>query len=98
MKKNIYKLKGVDCANCGVKIENKLDKLNGVFSSNYVFMLERLEVTYDEEIISDDKIENTIVNTISGVKIISKKEGVVTECEVSKGKDKVKMILFRKRK
>ena len=48
MKKNIYKLKGVDCANCGVKIENKLDKLNGIFSSNYVFMLERLEVIYDD--------------------------------------------------
>lgn len=101
MKKIIYKLKGVDCANCGVKIEDKINKLNGVYFSNYTFMTERLNVIFDESFISEDIIESTIVNTISGVKIVNKKEIEVTNEDIkltTKKNDKVKMILFRKRR
>lgn len=101
MKKNCYKLKGVDCANCGLKIEDKLNKLNGVYFSGYTFMTERLEVLFDENTISEENIENTIINTISGVKIVKKIELEVTTEDImltKKKNDKVKMILFRKRR
>lgn len=101
MKKNCYKLKGVDCANCGLKIEDKVNKLDGVHFSNYIFMIERLEVLFDENIITDEIIEKTITNTISGVKIVKKTDLEVTMEDImliKKKNDKVKMILFRKRR
>ena len=101
MKKNCYKLNGVDCANCGLKIEDKLNKLNGVYFSGYTFMTERLEVLFDENTISEENIENTIINSISGVKIVKKIELEVTMEDImltKKKNDKVKMILFRKRR
>lgn len=97
MKKNCYKLKGVDCANCGLKIQDKVNKLNGVHFSGYTFMTERLEVLFDENTISEENIENIIINTISGVKIVKKIELEVT-MEVLQKNDKVKRILFRKRR
>ena len=101
MKKKCYKLKGVDCANCGIKIEDKIRKLNGVYFSGYTFMTERLEVLYDENTISEENIENVIINTIDGVKIVKKIDLEVTMEDINltkKKNDKVKMILFRKRR
>ena len=101
MKKKCFKLSGVDCANCGVKIEDKVNKLNGVFFSGYTFMTERLNVLFDENTITEEVIEDTIVNTISGVKIVKKIDLEVTMEDIkltTKKNDKVKMILFRKRR
>ena len=101
MKKKSYKLNGVDCANCGIKIEDKLNKLEGVYFSGYTFMTERLNVLFDENIITEEKIESTIINTINGVKIVRKMDLEVTMEDIKltqKKSDKVKMILFRKRR
>ena len=101
MKKKRYKLNGVDCAACGLKIEDKLTKLDGIYFSSYTFMTERLDVLFDENIISEDKIENVIVNIISDVKIVRKTDLEVTPEDIKltqKKNDKVKMILFRRRK
>jgi len=78
MKKTCYKLKGVDCANCALKIEDKVNKLNGVYFSEYTFMTERINVLFDENVVNEEKIENTIVNTINGVKIVRKMDLEVT--------------------
>ena len=101
MKKKCFKLSGVDCANCGVKIEDKVNKLNGVYFSGYTFMTERLNVLFDENTVTEEVIENTIMNTISGVKIVRKNDLEVTMEDIKltqKKNDKVKMILFRKRR
>ena len=101
MKKKCYKLSGVDCANCGVKIEDKVNKLNGVYFSGYTFMTERLVVLFDENTATEEIIENTIINTINGVKIVKKKDLEVTIEDIKltpKKNDKVKMILFKKRR
>ena len=101
MKKKCYKLNGVDCANCGIKIEDKLNKLDGVYFSGYTFMTERLNVLFDENIIAEEKIEDTIVSTIKGVKIVRKLDLEVTMEDIKltqKKNDKVKMIFFRKRR
>jgi len=101
MKKKLYKLSGVDCANCGLKIEDKLIKLNGVNYSSFTFITSRLIVIYDENIILEEKIENTIKNTIYGVRIISKKDLELTDEDINICKpetNKVKRILFNRKK
>ena len=101
MKKIYYKINGVDCANCGLKIQDNVHKLEGVHFSGYTYMTERLDVLFDENIITEDKIEDVIVNTISGVKIVRKTEIEVTMEDIKliqKKNDKVKMIFFRRKK
>lgn len=101
MKKIYYKLKGVDCANCGLKIQDNVGKLNGVYFSGYTYMTERLDVLFDENTITEEKIEGVIVNTISGVKIVKKIDLEVTMEDINltqKKNDKVKMIFFRRKK
>ena len=44
MKKNTYKLGNIDCASCGLKIEQGVNRLDGVESSSLNFMLQRFYV------------------------------------------------------
>ena len=96
MKKNIYKLKNIDCAACALKLEDKLSKLNGVTSSNVNYMFLKLIVTLDETIVSDEQIEECIHKSLSGVRIVEKngEEFIDTYEEVGI----FKKILFRGRK
>lgn len=72
MKKNIYKLDNIDCAACATKIEDVVNKLEGVFSSNLNFITLNFLVSFDEKIISDEEIENCIHKSLRGVKILKK--------------------------
>jgi len=72
MKKNIYKLDNIDCAACGLKIEDYINKLDGVFSSSLNSILLKFHVEFDENIISDEEIEKGIHKALRGVKIIQK--------------------------
>ena len=69
MKKN-FKLKGLDCANCAVKIEEKVKKIDGVEDASVSFMAQKLVV----EINSDDdeilkKIRKTVKKEETDVKV-----------------------------
>lgn len=57
MKENIYKLSNIDCPSCALKVEDGLNKLNGVTSSNLNYIFLKLSVTFDENIIRDEEIE-----------------------------------------
>lgn len=72
MKKNIYKLSGIDCANCAQKIEDKLNKTDGVYEASLSFVIQKLFVTYEETMINDAEIEECIHKSLSGVRIVSK--------------------------
>ena len=72
MKKNIYKLSGIDCANCAQKIEDKLNKTDGVYEASLSFVIQKLFVTYEETMINDEEIEECIHASLSGVRIVSK--------------------------
>ena len=50
MKKNTYRLKNIDCAACALKIEDGVNKLEGVESSSLNFMLLKFFVTFDDKI------------------------------------------------
>ena len=72
MKNNIYKLSGIDCANCAQKIEDKLNRTDGVYEASLSFVIQKLFVTYEETIINDEEIEECIHKSLSGVRIIAK--------------------------
>lgn len=96
MKKNIYKLENIDCMACSVKIEESVNKLEGVFSCNLNYMLLKFIVNFDENIINDEEIENCIYKSLSGVRIVQKnnKEFIDTYEEVKK----FKKMIFRPRR
>ena len=95
MKTNRYKIAGVDCAACGLKIEDGLNKLDGVSESNYNFMFQKLSVTFDEEIVTDETIETTIHKSLSGITITEKNNQFFEDTYSEPGV--FKKILFRPR-
>ena len=61
-----FKIRGLDCANCAVELERKINKLDGIDEANINFIAERMELEiYDDE----DKEE-----VIKRVKKLIKKE------------------------
>ena len=64
MKSN-YKVEGLDCANCASKLEISIGKIKGVKKVNINFMMQRMEIEYDEN--NKDEI-------IKEVKKVIKKE------------------------
>ena len=60
MKKN-FKLKGLDCANCAVKIEEKVKKIDGVEDASVSFMAQKLVVEINSD---DDEILKKIRKTV----------------------------------
>ena len=49
--KKTFRLKGLDCANCAAKLENEIQKIDGVENATVSFMTEKLvfEVIEGEE-------------------------------------------------
>ncbi len=46
--KSKFKIKGLDCANCAAELERVIQKIEGVESANISFMMQRMELEYDE--------------------------------------------------
>lgn len=72
MKKNVYKLTGIDCANCAQKIEDRLNKTDGIYEASLSFVIQKLFVTYEETMINDEEIEENIHKALNGVRIVAK--------------------------
>lgn len=47
MKRN-YRLNGLDCANCGAKLENKISKIKGVNEVSISFMTLKMVIDIDD--------------------------------------------------
>lgn len=48
MKKK-FKLNNLDCANCGAKIEDEINRLDGVKSATVSFVMQKLTIEADDE-------------------------------------------------
>ncbi len=46
--KKVFRLEDIDCANCAAKMENAINKINGVEKATVNFMMKKLTVTADE--------------------------------------------------
>ncbi len=72
--KKIYNLSGLDCANCAAELERAIGKVEGVKQVNINFMMQRMELEYDEN------SKEEIIKKIK--KIIKKEEPDVTIEEI----------------
>ncbi len=96
MKQNTYKLSNIDCAACALKIEEAVNKLEGVNSCGLNYILSKLFVTFDENIISDEEIELCVHKSLNGVRIIEKNNSEFVD--TYEEPNVFKKILFRGRK
>lgn len=44
--KAIFKFEGIDCTNCALKLENKLNKIEGINNCNINFLSQRIIFDY----------------------------------------------------
>lgn len=44
--KAVFKIVGIDCANCALKLENKLNKIEGINTCNINFLSQRIIFDY----------------------------------------------------
>ena len=51
--KKVFKLEDLDCANCAAKMQNAIEKLDGVKSVTISFMTQRMTLEADEERFDD---------------------------------------------
>lgn len=79
MKKLTYKLKGIDCAACGLKIEDRLNRTDGIYEASFNFMLMKLMLSYEESMINEEEIEEHIHKSLSGVIITAKNNQPFTD-------------------
>ena len=70
MKKDVYKISGLDCAACALELEEKIADVDGVENASISFMSEKLTIELDET------RENEIIEKVK--KVIKKEEPDVT--------------------
>lgn len=46
--KSKFKIKGLDCANCAAELERALQKVEGMESVSINFIMEKMDLEYDE--------------------------------------------------
>lgn len=74
MKKKKYNIEGLDCANCARELEEAITKIDGVSSVVINFMMQKMEISYDEE------NEKEILSNLK--KMIKKEEPDVSLSEI----------------
>lgn len=74
MKKKKYNIEGLDCANCARELEEAITKIDGISSVIINFMMQKMEISYDEE------NEKEILSNFK--KVIKKEEPDVSLSEI----------------
>ena len=67
MMKQIYIIKGLDCANCALKLERKIQKIDGVESCQINFLAEKMTIDLNDNAV--DKVFTTCKNFEDGVSL-----------------------------
>lgn len=60
VKKESLKISGMSCAACAVRIENGLNKIEGVNQANVNFAMEKATVEYDDKLVTIGKLDELI--------------------------------------
>lgn len=74
MTKKKYNIEGLDCANCARELEETITKIDGISSVVINFMMQKMEISYDEE------NEQEILSNLK--KVIKKEEPDVSFSEI----------------
>ena len=65
--KAVFKLEGLDCANCAAKIENEVKKIPGVEEASVAFMTQKMTIVADDERMEEIATEAArIANKVEG--------------------------------
>lgn len=72
--KKIFRLEGLECANCAAKMEKEISKLDGVKEATINFMSTKLTIEADEEkmeeiILASEKIVKKIESSVKMKKV-----------------------------
>ncbi len=93
--KETYKIEGMSCTSCAMRIENTLKKTEGVHSASVNFASSTLYIDFDPQVVASDRIVNTADSI--GFKLFSlnkEKQVVPTDVDfVHSGKSQLKLIL-----
>ena len=73
MKKK-FKLKDLDCANCAAKMENAINKIEGVNEASISFMTQKLTINAD-----DERFDEIMKNVVSVCKKVESDCTIVLE-------------------
>lgn len=73
MKKK-FKLKDLDCANCAAKMENAINKIEGVNEASISFMAQKLTINAD-----DERFDEIMKNVVSVCKKVESDCTIVLE-------------------
>lgn len=65
--KQTYKITGLDCANCALTLEKKLNKIEGVDSCSINFLAEKMDIELANDAL--EKVKDTCLNFEDGVLI-----------------------------
>lgn len=74
MTKKKYNIEGLDCANCARELEETITKIDGISSVVINFMMQKMEISYDEE------NEKEILSNLK--KVIKKEEPDISFSEI----------------
>lgn len=53
--KKVYSIEGIDCANCEVKIEDKINRIKNIEEANLNFMMGKLSIEF--KVSTDEEVE-----------------------------------------
>lgn len=73
MRELVYELKGLSCANCAMKIEEHLNRLDGVDSAQVVFATQKLNIKVEDGVLPDEivtAVKKIVGNVEPGVKVL----------------------------
>lgn len=82
MKETNITITGMHCASCAAIINKKLSGLSGIKEANVNFSTEKAFVSYDESIVSQDKIISIIKDAGYGASIFDSKDETVRQSEI----------------
>ena len=90
MKSIILAIDGMTCSACSNGLEKYLNKQNGIFEANVNLVMANAAITYDEQILNQEKIEKLIKQ--AGFKSL----GIFKEFNIEKNnkKEKIQFIIF----
>ncbi len=96
MKKVKFDIQGMTCSSCSSHVEKAVNKLNGVQNVNVNLLSNNMNVTYDENILDNEKIIQAVVNAGYGASVGDKpKETKRKEEQKDKTKETIKSMKKR---
>ena len=90
MKSIILAIDGMTCSACSNGLEKYLNKQNGIFEANVNLIMANATVTYDEQILDQEKIEKYVKQ--AGFKSLGQFKKI--DIEKNNKKEKIQFIIF----